>query len=100
MVLKKEEKIIQGWESGEAIHPGEFLHDELEENSITQVELAERIGMHKKIIGEIIGGKNPITRTTAVKLAKVFDTTAEYWVNLQNIYDNDKARLGEEEKIK
>ena len=98
-MINKKEKIIQGWESPIAIHPGEFLRDELEEYNITQIELAERIGLHKKIINEIIAGKNSITRLTAVKLEKVFDTSAQYWVNLQGIYENDKVRLEEAKKI-
>lgn len=96
---KKNENIVQGWESPAAIHPGEFLKDDLEEYSISQIELAERTGISKKNINDIVMGKNSITRSTAIKLSKVFDMSFEYWINLQNIYENDKARLEEQEKI-
>lgn len=99
MCGKKKEKTIKGWESPVAIHPGEFLKDDLEEYSISQIELAERTGISKKIINDIVMGKNSITRSTAIKLSKVFDMSFEYWINLQNRYENDKARLEEQEKI-
>ena len=84
-----------GWESPIAVHPGEFLAEMLEEFRMTQADLAERIGISTKVLNEIVKGKNPITRTTAFKLSKVFPVSAEYWTNLQQIYEADKARLEE-----
>ncbi len=89
-------EIISGWESPIAIHPGEFLLDYLEEYNITQVELAIRTGVSKKIINEIINGKNPITEAMAVKLSKVFPLSVEYWLNLQAGYEADFARLNQD----
>ena len=91
----KEEKLI-GWESPEAIHPGEFLVDVLDEFSMSQGELANRIGLSKKAVNEIIKGKNPVTERTARRLHKVFPFSKEYWVNLQKEYESDKARLEEQ----
>ena len=93
------EKLI-GWESLVAIHPGEFLVDVLEEFSMSQSDLAERIGLSKKAVNEIIKGKNPITKRTAYCLHKVFPFSKEYWINLQNRYESDKVRLEEKEVLK
>lgn len=95
----KDEKQIIGWESPIVIHPGEFLEEILEEYNLSQIELAERIGISPKVINEIIRGKNPITRPTAFKLSKIFPMSADYWVNLQQSYENDKARIEEKERI-
>ncbi len=88
----KEEKLI-GWESPEAIHPGEFLIDVLDEFSMSQDDLASRIGLSKKAVNEIVKGKNSITERTARHLSKVFPFSKEYWVNLQKRYESDKVRL-------
>ncbi len=97
--MVKSKKNIIGWESPIAIHPGEFLEEILEDYSITQVELSERIGLHKKVINEIINGKNPITHLTAFKLSKIFPMSFEYWINLQNSFEDDLARIEVKEKI-
>jgi addiction module HigA family antidote len=97
--MSKVKKNITGWDSPVAIHPGKFLEETLVDFSMSQADLAERINLSKKVVNEIIKGKNPITRATAFKLAKVFSISEEYWVNLQNIYENDKARLEQEEHI-
>lgn len=89
-------EISRGWESPIAIHPGEFLQDYLEEYNITQVELAIRTGVSKKIINEIINGKNPITEAMSVKLSKIFPLSVEYWLNLQAGYEADFARLNQD----
>ncbi|MFA5994136.1 MAG: HigA family addiction module antitoxin [Parcubacteria group bacterium] len=91
---------ISGWESPVAIHPGEFLQDYIEEYHLTQIELALRTGVSKKIINEIINGKNPVTEAMAVKLSKVFPLSVEYWLNLQAGYEADLARLNQKNDLK
>jgi len=98
-MIPKEKKEITGWESPAAIHPGEFLEEILEEYHLSQVDLSERIGLTPKVINEIIKGKNPITRQTAFKLSKVFPMSADYWVNLQQGYEDDNARIEEVKKL-
>jgi addiction module HigA family antidote len=98
MITKNEKEII-GWESPTAIHPGEFLEEILEEYSMSQIELSERIDITPKVINEIIKGKNPITRQTAFKLNKVFPMSIDYWVNLQQSYENDNARIEEKKRL-
>ena len=97
-MVKTKNEII-GWESPVVIHPGEFLEEVLFEYNISQAELADRTGLAKKTINEIVKGKSSLTRETAYKLDKVFPISAEYWINLQALCDDDKIRLAETEKI-
>ena len=69
-------------------HPGEILRYEyLEELNMTQQQLANLIGITRVRINEIILGKRSITPDTAFRLAKFFNTTPEFWINLQSHYD-------------
>jgi len=81
-----------------AIHPGESLRDSIEILGITQLELAKRIGISKKVINEIINGKAPITAETAVKLETIIDVPASFWLKLQSNFEETVARL-ELEKV-
>jgi len=76
-----------------AVHPGEILEEYLNDAKLSQIGLAEKIGINKTIINEIIKGKRPITMRTAIKLEKVFSFPAKFWSNLQMIYDEAKERL-------
>jgi len=82
-----------------AIHPGETLLEVLESKKMTQAELSERIGLHKKTINEIIKGKKPISPNTALKLSFVFGTSENFWNNLQKNYDETVARLEFEKEL-
>ena len=69
-------------------HPGKILRYEyLEELNMTQQQLADAIGITRVRINEIILGKRSITPDTAFRLAKYFNTTPEFWINLQSHYD-------------
>jgi addiction module HigA family antidote len=71
-----------------AIHPGEFLlEDFLIPFGMTQAELAKRIGVSYPRINEIVKGKRGVTADTALRLARLFGTTAEFWLNGQLAYD-------------
>jgi len=73
------------------IHPGEVLmEDFIEGFGITQNKLATAIGVPPSRIDEIVHRKRGITADTAVRLAKYFGTSAEFWMNLQSHY---KLRL-------
>ena len=70
------------------IHPGEILlEDFLKPMGITQYKLAKSMGVPQRRIGEIIAGKRSITADTALRLARVFGTDAQSWMNLQTHYD-------------
>ena len=82
-----------------AIHPGESLLEVLESTGMSQTELANRIGLHKKTINEIIKEKKPISPNTALKLSLVFGTSEKFWNNLQKNYDEIVARLELEKEL-
>ena len=70
------------------VHPGEILlEDFLKPMGITQYKLAKSMGVPQRRIGEIVAGKRAITADTALRLAKVFGTDAQSWMNLQTHYD-------------
>jgi len=72
--------------SGEDIYPGEIIRDELEERGWTQEDLSRILGRPLPAVSEIIMGKRSITSQTARELAEAFGTSAEYWMNLEAIY--------------
>jgi addiction module HigA family antidote len=74
------------------IHPGEILAEELEEIGMKPLELAERIGVPNNRIYQILEGKRSITADTALRLGKLFNVSAEFWLNLQKAYELDLAR--------
>lgn len=72
----------------EPIHPGEVLmEDFIKGFGITQNKLAVAIGVPPRRINEIVHGKRGITADTAVRLAKYFGVSAEFWMNLQTHYE-------------
>ncbi|WP_292831846.1 HigA family addiction module antitoxin [Microbacterium sp.] len=74
------------------IHPGEVLmEDFINGFDITQNRLAVAIGVSPRRINEIVHGKRGITADTALRLAKYFGTSAEFWINLQSHYELDRA---------
>jgi addiction module HigA family antidote len=80
------------------IHPGEVLFEEyLKPLSLSQNRLALAIGVHARRINEIVLGKRGITADTALRLARFFHTSPQFWMGLQNQYDLDIAsdRLGD-----
>lgn len=83
-----------------AIPPGETIKDYLEALDMTQNELATRLGITVKHLNNIINGNAPITYETAIKLERVIGPSANFWINLENNYQLDKARLDEVEKFK
>lgn len=80
------------------IHPGEILIAEfLEPGGITQNRLATQIGVPPRRINEIVHGKRGITADTALRLAKAFGNSAQFWLSLQDQYELDVAadKLGD-----
>ena len=70
------------------IHPGEVLKEEfLSPMNVSAYRLAKEIHVPETRISEIIHGKRAVTADTALRFAKFFGTTAEFWLNLQNLYD-------------
>ena len=72
----------------EPIHPGEILmEDFIKGFGITQNKLAVSIGVPPRRINEIVHGKRGITADTAIRLARYFGTSEEFWMNLQSNYE-------------
>ena len=70
-----------------AIHPGEHLAEELEELNMSAAELWRQLRVPTNRITAIINGQRAITGDTALRLAHFFGTSAEFWLNLQSLYD-------------
>ena len=81
-------------------HPGEMLLEEfLKPMGITQRELAEAINVPYQRVNEIINGKRGITPSTALRLAKVFGVSADFWMNIQLRWDLYFAKESESEAL-
>jgi addiction module HigA family antidote len=70
-----------------AIHPGEQLAEELRELGMSASELARNLRVPPNRITAILNGQRSITGDTALRLAHFFGTSAQFWLNLQSIYD-------------
>ena len=74
-------------------HPGEVLRAEyLEPLGMTQVELADHLGIPLQRVNGIVRGKRAVTPETAWLLALAFGTTPEFWLNLQSAHDLATSR--------
>ena len=77
----------------EPTHPGEMLRDEfLVPMNISQRDLANAIHVSYQRINELVNKKRGITPSTALRLAKFFGVSADFWLNLQVRYDLYKAQ--------
>ena len=70
-----------------AIHPGEHLSEELEALDMSAAELARKINVPTNRVTQIVNGTRAITGDTALRLAHFFGTGAQFWLNLQSLYD-------------
>src|SRR3954465_6185473 len=89
-VERRDCRLSLNWEQNmprPAIHPGEILADELSELEITPTELSRQIAVPPNRISQIIQGKRAITGDTALRLGHWFQTSAQFWLNLQSAYD-------------
>lgn len=82
------------------IIPGEKILELLRNNSMSQLDLADKTGIHKKTINEIINGKAPITNATALKLEYVFGVSSEYWNKIESEYRDSIERQKDIESVK
>ena len=70
-----------------AIHPGEHLAEELEALGMSASELARKLGVPTNRVTAILNGQRGITGDTALRLAHFFGTSAQFWLNLQSLYE-------------
>ncbi|MCE7974266.1 MAG: addiction module antidote protein, HigA family [Leptolyngbya sp. PLA1] len=81
------------------VHPGEILwHDFMEPMGITKYRLAKDTGMPADRVGRLVRGTRAFTADTALRLARYFGTTPDFWMNLQARFDLEAAKdeLGSE----
>lgn len=70
-----------------AIHPGEFLRENLEELRISQAQFARAIGVAPMRVSHVVKGARPVTAELALLFGRAFSQTPQYWLNLQAAYD-------------
>ena len=74
------------------VHPGEVLQEEfLKPLNLSQNRLATEMGVPPRRINEIVLGKRSVTADTALRLARYFGTSPQFWLGLQADYDLDVA---------
>jgi addiction module HigA family antidote len=70
-----------------ALHPGKHLALELKEMGISAAEFSRQISVPTNRVTQILNGRRSITGDTALRLAHFFGTSAEFWLNLQALYE-------------
>lgn len=83
-----------------AIHPGEHLAEELEALHMSAAELARKLGVPTNRVTQILNGTRAITGDTALRLGHFFGTSAQFWLNLQSLYDLRRAEQKSGKSIK
>lgn len=75
------------------IHPGEILYEDfLKPMNLSQYRVAKDISVPPRRINEIVKGERAISADTALRLARYFNMSAEFWVNLQSYYELEIER--------
>jgi len=74
------------------VHPGILIKDNIETLGLSVTEFALKLGVSRQIISRIINQKAGVSVEMALKLAKAFNTTPEFWLNMQQKYDLAQAR--------
>jgi addiction module HigA family antidote len=83
-----------------ALHPGEHLAEELKALGMSAAELARQLDVPTNRITQILNGTRAITGDTALRLAHFFGTSAEFWLNLQSLYEIRLAQAKAGKSIK
>lgn len=84
-----------------SVHPGEILQTEfLDPMGISQNKLAMALHVPARRINEIVLGKRGVTADTALRLARYFGMSPQFWLGLQMDYELDVAEDATEERIK
>ena len=69
-------------------HPGEILKEDiLPELGITQLEFAQKLGVSRRTVSEILRQRRPVTPDMAMRLSKIFNPSAEFWLSMQAAHD-------------
>ena len=82
------------------VHPGEILKYEfMDPFGLSSRALAEALGVTPASINDIVLGRRGISASTALRLARYFNTDARSWINLQSLYELEIARMQEAEAL-
>src|SRR3954447_12010896 len=79
--------------------PGDTLSDLLDERSMTQTELAERLGVSLKHVNRVIKGAASVSAELALGLEKVFGASASFWMTREAHFQADRARQEQREEL-
>ena len=82
-------------------HPGEVLREDfMADYGLTAGKLAKLMGLKDRTrVERIVREKQPITADTALRLGKVFGTSAQFWINLQTSHDLSKAAIAHRDEL-
>ena len=77
----------------EPTHPGQVIKETcLEPLDLTVTDAADALGVTRKTFSELVNGHSGVSIHMALRLSRAFGTTPEYWLNLQQTYDLERAR--------
>jgi hypothetical protein len=82
-----------------AIHPGEFLKEIVDELGLSQVALAQALGISTMRVSHVLKGSRPVTAELALRLGRILGQTPQYWLNLQASYDLKLAQLANQDSL-
>lgn len=89
----------QHYQPNYAVPPGAVLDEHREAAGLTQAELAQRLGFSPKHVNRLLGGQEPVTPDTALKLEAVFGLPARVWLGLEARYREHLARVSEQQAL-
>ena len=89
--MSKSPTITENGNGMAATHPGEILAEELEALGLSANAFAKALHVPANRITGILAGKRAVTADTALRLARYFGTSAQFWLNLQSSYELKRA---------
>ena len=75
------------------VHPGEILREELDGTGLSASALAKALGVPVNRVTMIVNGQRGVSADTALRLARYFGTTPQFWLNLQKTWELRRAEL-------
>lgn len=82
-----------------AFHPGYYVKDYIDEQGITQEELAKRLQTTPKYVSDLVHGRINLTEEMVLKLSTVFGTSTKMWLNLNQKYIEKKIEIEKQRRI-